>query len=101
MSVLVITTVPADMGAFDKVAADNADTMRRIADEARAKGAEHHWFADDGAGNLMIVDIWDTREHFEEFFASQPDIPKMMAQAGVEARPSTVSYRVMETPDAF
>jgi hypothetical protein len=73
----------------------------QIADDARKKGAEHHWFADDGSGNLMIVDIWDTREHFEEFFSSEPAIKKLMAQAGIQAQPSTVSYEVMDTPDMF
>ena len=101
MSVLVITTVSADVSVFEKVMSENADTLRGISDEARAKGASRHLFADDGAGHILIVDEWDSRESFDAFFSTQPDIGKMMAEVGVTAPPSTVSYRVIESADRF
>jgi heme-degrading monooxygenase HmoA len=101
MSVLVITTVQADATVFEKVVADNAQAIRSISDEARAKGAQRHLFADDGAGNLLIVDVWDSRESFDAFFGSQPEIGRLMQEVGVTAQPSTVSYRVLDTPDMF
>jgi heme-degrading monooxygenase HmoA len=101
MSVLVITTVSADVAVFEKVVSENAETMRGISDEARSRGAQRHLFADDGAGHVLIVDEWDSRESFDAFFGSQPDIGKMMAEVGVTAPPSTVSYRVLESADRF
>jgi heme-degrading monooxygenase HmoA len=101
MSVLVITTIAADTAVFEKVAADSTDTMRDIAGQGRAQGAATHMFADDGAGNLLIVDVWDSREAFDAFFSSQPDIGDLMQRVGVTAPPSTVSYRIIETADRF
>lgn len=101
MSVLVITTVAADAAVFEKVMSENADTLRGISDEARARGATQHLFADDGAGHILIVDEWDSRESFDAFFGSQPAIGKLMGEVGVTAPPSTVSYRVLETADRF
>jgi hypothetical protein len=101
VSVLVITTVPADVAVFEKVMSENTDTLRSISEEARSKGASRHLFADDGAGNILIVDEWDSRDSFDTFFGSQPDIGKMMAEIGVTTQPSTVSYRVLETADRF
>jgi hypothetical protein len=101
MSVLVITTVRADATVFEKVAAENADMLKRIAEDGRARGAERHLFADDGQGNLLIVDVWDRRESFDEFFGSQPDIGRLMQESGVSEQPSTVSYRVIDSPDRF
>ena len=101
MSVLVITTVTADVATFEKVMGENADTMRAIADDARARGAQRHLFADDGAGHLLIVDEWDSRESFDAFFGSHEDVGKLMAEVGVTTPPSTVSYRVLESVDKF
>ena len=99
MSVLVITTVQADAAVFEKVIADNADAVRGVSEEARAKGAQRHLFADDGAGNVLIVDVWDSRDAFDAFFGSQPAIAQIMQEVGVTAQPSTVSYRVIDTAD--
>jgi hypothetical protein len=101
MSVLVITTLSADVAVFEKVMSENTDTLRAISEEARSKGATRHLFADDGAGNILIVDEWDSRESFDAFFGSQPAIGKLMGEVGVTSQPSTVSYRVLETSDRF
>ena len=101
MSVLVITTLTADAAVFEKVMSENSDTLRGISEEARSKGATRHLFADDGAGNVLIVDEWDSRESFDAFFGSQPEIGKMMQEVGVSGPPSTTSYRVIDTVDRF
>jgi len=101
MSVLVITTVQADAAVFEKVIAENTDAVRGVSEEARANGAQRHLFADDGAGNILIVDVWDSRDSFDAFFSSQPDIGRLMQEVGVTAQPSTVSYRVIDTADMF
>jgi heme-degrading monooxygenase HmoA len=101
MSVLVITTVQADVAMFEKVFAQNTDMARSISEQARSKGAERHLFADDGKGNLLIVDVWDSRESFDNFFGSQPEIGRLMQEVGVTTQPATVSYRVLDTADAF
>jgi heme-degrading monooxygenase HmoA len=101
MSVLVITTVQADVAMFEKVMANNADAVRGISTKARAKGAERHLFAEDGKGNVLIVDVWDSRESFDAFFGGEPEIGRLMKETGVTTEPKTVSYRVLDTADAF
>lgn len=101
MSVLVITKVHVEPAIFEKVVTENAETLRGISGEAQTRGAEHHLFADDGEGNVLIVDVWDRRESFDAFFGSQPQIAQLMHDAGVTDRPSTVSYQVIDGPDRF
>ena len=101
MSVLVITKVNADPSVMAKVVAANADVLRDISAEGRSRGAEHHLFADDGEGHVLIVDVWDRREHFDEFFGSHADIGRLMHEAGVTDTPSTLSYEVIDGPDRF
>ena len=101
MSVLVITKVNADPTVMAKVVAENGDVLRGISAEARSRGAEQHLFADDGEGHVLIVDVWDRREHFEEFFGSHAEIHRLMGEAGVHDAPTTTTYQVIDGPDRF
>ena len=93
MSVLVITTLAADAA----VIREGHERERRhacdgISDEARGRREPaRHLFADDGAGNVLIVDEWDSRESFDAFFGSQPEIGRLMQEVGVSGPPSTTS----------
>ena len=54
-------------------------------------GALFHWAAET-AGGLRVVDVWETREQFEQF--AQTDIGPQTQQAGFEGPPEMVFYDV-------
>lgn len=102
MTVVVVTTFPgAQVEKFQEAFDRHTDTMKAIAADSREKGALHHLFAVDDNGAVAAVDEWGSVEEFERFFAAQEDIRKIITEVGITGRPSSVSYRVLETPDRF
>jgi heme-degrading monooxygenase HmoA len=98
MSVIVITRFQTKASEVERVAATKrGETMRRIADDAKAQGAVHHMFAEDEDGNVMVVDEWSSEAAFRSFFDGK-DAP---SEARDESSPSSAAYRVLDTPDRF
>lgn len=54
-----------------------------------------------GEGELLILDEWDSAEHFQEFFSSQEKIGQMMHEAGVAGPPQIEVYEVLKTAGDF
>jgi hypothetical protein len=100
MSVFVILRVQADPNALEQYAKTNGDLMVAIADAGKAAGATRHAFA-GGDGEILVIDEWPDAESFQTFFASQPDVPKIMAAVGVTGEPQITVYRKLDTPDEF
>jgi heme-degrading monooxygenase HmoA len=92
--------VPGDPAALEAYASANAEQMRRISGEGKSRGAIHHMFA-AGDGEVLVIDEWDTAEHFQEFFEGQPEIPQIMQAAGATGAPEISFYRKLDTPDHF
>jgi hypothetical protein len=86
MSVIVTGKVPGDTEQFRRWIAESKDITERISADARTKGCLHHVFA-VGDGFVLIVDEWETAEGFQQFFQSNPDIPKAMRDAGAKGEP--------------
>lgn len=102
MSVVVIIRFPgAKIDKFREVYDRNSETMGGISADGRSKGAIHHLFVEDENGDVMVVDEWGSMEEFEGFFGAQEEIKKIMSEVGPTGPPSTVSYRVLDTPDKF
>lgn len=100
MSVFMVLRVKADPTTFEQYTNDNAEMMRRIANEGKAAGATRHAFA-GGDGEVLVIDEWPTEEAFQQFFGSQTEIPKLMQDGGAKGAPEISFYRRLETPDAF
>lgn len=100
MSVMMVLRVKADVGAFERYAEENSETLDRIAGEGRSAGAIHHLFSasDD---EIVVIDEWPDQETFQGFFESQTEIPDVMAAAGAQGEPEISFYRVIETSDRF
>src|SRR4051812_13811443 len=98
MSVLVILRVPTDAASFERVAAENSDTMKGITDRSRDRGAIHHAFY-EGDGEVLVVDEWDSAESFQAFFEDEgPNIGPLLAAAGVQGEPGPATfYRKIDT----
>jgi heme-degrading monooxygenase HmoA len=100
MSAVVIGRMDVEPSIIEKLYAERADDFRTVMNEAKQRGAKHHQFL-AGDGCVMLVDEWDTAEHFHEFFANQPIIADLMMSAGVSAPPEINVYEVLDSPDRF
>jgi hypothetical protein len=99
MSVIMTFRVAGVPAALERLAAENPDRMRSIADRAKENGLIAHRFY-GGEGEIMVVDEWPDPETFQRFFeASRPEIEPMMAEAGVTSEPEVRFWRKLETHD--
>ena len=100
MSVFMILRVKADPNGLEQFANANAELMKGIARAGQAAGATRHAFA-GGDGEVLVIDEWPDEATFQEFFDSQPDIPRIMQGAGAQGAPEISFYRKLDMPDEF
>ncbi len=82
MSVLVIGKFQGDTATFRQAVAERAGEFAKYAEMARAAGGIHHRFG-TGDGFVLVVDEWESPEHFQKFFStlncrssSAPSVPR-------------------------
>ena len=46
-----------------------------------------------------MIDEWPDEASFQNFFASQAEIPDIMRDAGARGEPQISFFRVLDTPD--
>lgn len=85
MSVLITGKFQGDTAKFRQALNDRADEFAKIADSARAAGAIHHRFG-VGDGIVLIVDEWESVEHFQQFFAD-PSLQAFIGSVGAAPAP--------------
>ena len=97
MSVLMTLRVSGDP---KEVEATDPDVLKTIIARAKEHGViSHHFYGSDK--EILVVDEWPDEQTFQKFFDSQPDIPKIMAAAGVTTHPEITFYRELELGDAI
>ncbi len=89
MSVLVIGKFQGDAAAFSQALTDRAGEFAKIADMAKAAGGVHHRFG-IGDGFVMLVDEWESVEHFQQFF-SNPDLQAFIGSVGAAPAPPEIT----------
>jgi quinol monooxygenase YgiN len=89
MSVLVIAKISGDTGKVREALAARAGEFAAIADRAKGEGAISHRFG-VGDGYVMIVDEWESPEHFEKFFGN-PELQAFVASVGAAPAPPEVT----------
>jgi quinol monooxygenase YgiN len=100
MSMVVIGKFQGDTAKFRQALAERADEFVKIADAARSQGAIHHRFG-IGHGFVMIIDEWETVEHFQQFF-SNPDLQAFIATVGADPGPPEVTIaEAIDSADLF
>ncbi len=100
MSMLIVGKFQGDTAKFRQALTDRAGEFEKIADMARAQGAIHHRFG-IGDGFVMIVDEWETAEHFQQFF-SNPDLQAFIGTIGAAPVPPELTIAAAITsPDQF
>jgi len=90
----------ADPSRVEQAIRDNHDAIMAIVDRSKQQGCLHHRFYGED-GHVVSVDEWETPEAFQQFFSSDPDIPTVMAAAGVEGQPEVRVLRPLDVDDGF
>jgi len=103
VSVLVVLPIPVDPDAFERVAAEKADTMKEITARSRERGAIHHAFFAGDDGKVYVVDEWDSAESFQAFFQDEaPNIGPLIEAANPTGEPGPPQfYRKLDSGDEF
>lgn len=100
MSILVIGKFQGDTAAFRQALTDRAGEFAKIADMAKAAGGVHHRFG-IGDGFVVIVDEWESVEHFQQFF-SDPDLQAFIGSVGAAPAPPEITVaEAVSSPDQY
>jgi quinol monooxygenase YgiN len=100
MSVLVIAKFQGDTDKFRQALADRADEFAEHGEDGRAAGSLHHRFG-IGDGFVVVVDEWESAEHFQKFFAN-PDLQSFIASVGAApGEPEITISEAITSPDQF
>ena len=100
MSVTIVGRVKGDPEKIKQVFANHVADMEAITKVGKEMGALSHRFL-QGDGEVIILDEWDTAEHFQAFFSSQEKIGQMMEEAGVAGPPQIEVYENLKTAGDF
>lgn len=100
MSVLIIAKFRGDTAKFRQAVAGRADEFAKVADTARAHGGIHHRFG-IGDGVVVVVDEWETAEHFQQFF-SDPGLQEFIGSVGADPAPPDITVvEAIASPDQY
>jgi quinol monooxygenase YgiN len=101
MSVVIAMKFQGDVAAFRRTLTDHSEEFAKFAAEAKAAGGLHHRFA-VGDGFVLVVDEWESVEHFQKFFAN-PDLQALIAASGAapDAPPEITVAEAISSPDEY
>lgn len=101
MSVVITVKFQGDVARFRQALTDHAGDFAKMAEDARASsGGIHHRFA-VGDGFVLVVDEWESVEHFQKFFAN-PDLQALIAASGAAPQPPEITVaEAISTPDEY
>ena len=99
MSVLVVMTVPGNTAQFESFIAANKERIEELTEKAKAAGCAAHKFA-VGDGQVIVVDEWDSAEHFQAFIGS-PELQEVMGQMGATGEPQVTVGAAKGFPGEF
>jgi quinol monooxygenase YgiN len=98
MSVIMTFRIPGDPDKLERLAGENADTLRGIAERAKEHGIIAHRFY-GAEGQIMVIDEWPDPESFQRFFESQRGAIEPMMQQVATGEPEITFWRKLETGD--
>jgi quinol monooxygenase YgiN len=85
MSVLVVGKFEGDTAKFRQALEERCDEFAAIGERSKQAGALHHRFG-IGDGFVVVVDEWESPEHFQRFF-EDPGVQAFIASTGAAATP--------------
>jgi quinol monooxygenase YgiN len=93
--------VKADPAKFEELATGEwKDRLMAVAQRGKSMGAIHHRFA-RADGKIVVIDEWESREQFENFFNGTPEIAEFMQAVGVQSEPVITFYEPLSVGDEF
>jgi hypothetical protein len=98
MSVLMTLRVKADATKMEALAKQNPSLFPSVAEKGEKMGATYHRFYAT-KDELLVVDVWPDEATFQDFFESTPEIPEVMAAAGVTTQPEITFWRNVDLGD--
>ena len=100
MSMLIIAKIQGDTAKFRQALTERAGEFEKHADKARTAGGIHHRFG-VGDGFVVVVDEWESVEHFQQFFGN-PELQAFIGSIGAApAPPEILVAEAVASPDAF
>jgi hypothetical protein len=98
MSVFMTLRVKADPSRLEAMYEADPQRFASVAAKGKSMGASYHRFAasDD---EILVIDEWPDEQTFHAFFDSTPEIPKIMADAGVSSEPVITFHRRLQLGD--
>jgi hypothetical protein len=100
MSVHVIAKFQGDTAKFRQSLADRASEFQKIGGAAQSAGGIHHRFG-IGDGFVVVVDEWESAEHFQRFFAD-PDLQAFIGSVGAAPVPPELTIaEAVASPDQY
>jgi len=100
MSMLIIAKFQGDTAKFRQALTERAGEFEKLADQARAAGGIHHRFG-VGDGFVVVVDEWESVEHFQRFFGD-PELQAFIGSIGAApAPPEILVAEAVASPDAY
>jgi len=100
MSVLIIGKFKGDTVKFRQSLEERAGEFAAIAERSQAAGGLHHQFG-IGDGFVLVVDEWESVEHFQKFMAD-PDLQAFIgAVGGAPEPPEVIVAEAVTSPDQF
>ena len=100
MSMLIIAKFQGDTAKFRQALTERAGEFEKHADTARAAGGIHHRFG-VGDGFVVVVDEWESVEHFQQFFGN-PELQAFIGSIGAApAPPEILVAEAVASPDAY
>jgi len=100
MSVLIVVKFTGDTAKFGQALADRASEFEEISGRGRSAGAIHHRFG-VGDGFIVVVDEWDSVDHFTTFF-SDPNLQAFIGSVGADPAPPEIIFaEALSSSDQF
>jgi quinol monooxygenase YgiN len=101
MSVLVILKFQGDVAKFRQALTDHGEQFAKMAAEAKGSGGGIHHRFGVGDGYVVVVDEWESVEHFQKFFAN-PDLQALVAASGAAPQPPEITIaEAISSPDEY
>jgi quinol monooxygenase YgiN len=100
MSVLIIGKFNGDTAEFRRSLEERSAEFAKIAERSQAVGGLHHRFG-IGDGYVLVVDEWESVEHFQKFMAD-PDLQAFIGSVGgAPEPPEVIIAEAVTSPDQF
>ena len=88
MSVLIIGKFKGDTAKFRQALTERAGEFAKFGEASKAVGGLHHRFG-IGDGYVLVVDEWESVEHFQKFMAD-PELQAFIGEVGGAPEPPEI-----------